>query len=62
MAYCSAAEKHTLAPDGYLAWHDWAAKKSKTHRQERCPCCGLFMIWVPKKPRQSLAKDARAVR
>ena len=35
-------------PKGYLAWHEWAEQMSKTHRQERCPECGYWHIWVPK--------------
>lgn len=44
--------RHTPAPVGYLAWHAWAEKKSRTHVQERCPGCGLWMIWRPKKRRK----------
>lgn len=40
-----AAKRHTKAPTGYIAWHEWAEKKSKTHKQERCPTCGFFSIW-----------------
>lgn len=36
---------HTDAPSGYLAWHEWAEKKARTHDQFRCPGCGLFKIW-----------------
>lgn len=45
--------KHTDtdAPTGYTARAEWAAEKLKTHRQERCPVCGLWAIWVPKKKR-----------
>jgi len=39
---------HTPQPTGYLEWHEWADKKAKTHRQVRCPGCGLFQIWVRK--------------
>lgn len=39
---------HTLDPPGYTHWHEWAEKASKTHRQVRCPRCGLFAIWMPK--------------
>jgi hypothetical protein len=35
-------------PRGYLAWHEWAEEKSKTHSQRRCPHCGLYAIWEPK--------------
>lgn len=37
--------RHTKAPIGYVAWHEWAEKKARTHRQERCPNCGLWAIW-----------------
>ena len=40
---------HTQCPDGYIGWHDWAAQKSKTHRQIRCESCGLYSVWVEKK-------------
>jgi rRNA maturation protein Nop10 len=43
--------KHTPHPDGYLQHAAWAEEKLKTHRQERCPVCGLWAIWVPKKAR-----------
>jgi len=36
---------HTPCPDGYLAWHEWADKKSVRHYQVRCDGCGLFKIW-----------------
>jgi hypothetical protein len=29
-------------PSGYLPWHDWAEEKAKTHKQTRCPTCGLY--------------------
>ncbi len=41
MARC----RHTPAPVGYMAWHEWAKKKAKTHRQERCPECRRWAIW-----------------
>jgi hypothetical protein len=37
-------------PEGYREWHAWAAEMSKTHWQVRCPACGLYAVWVPKKP------------
>ena len=40
--------RHTPCPEGYIAWHSWAERKSKTHRQLRCPSCGLFAVWVPR--------------
>lgn len=39
--------RHTPQPVGYLAWHEWAERKARTHRQERCPGCGLWKIWRP---------------
>lgn len=33
-------------PEGYLAWHEWAERKSKTYRQLRCREHGLFHVWV----------------
>ena len=47
---------HTPAPDGYCAWHDWAMKMGKTHRQIRCDRCGLFKIWIPKHLSNRAAK------
>ena len=32
-------------PGGYVAWHEWAEKKNRTHRQERCPGCGRWTVW-----------------
>lgn len=37
---------HTPCPTGYVAWHEWAEKMSKTHHQERCSNCGLWAIWT----------------
>jgi len=51
---CPNEKKHTKCPDG-LSWNAWAAKKSKTHRQIKCGGCGLFKIWIPKKPRAARA-------
>ena len=47
---CLQAIYHEPEPQGYMQWHEWARKKSKTHRQVQCDGCGLFKIWVPKKP------------
>jgi hypothetical protein len=35
-------------PEGYLAWHEWARRKNKTHRSTRCPGCGLYKVWKPR--------------
>jgi hypothetical protein len=45
---------HTPSPVGpydQLQWYAWAEHMSKTHRQVRCPMCGLFAVWVLKKKR-----------
>lgn len=47
---CPHFEDHTPCPEGYLAWHAWADRMAKTHRPEKCPGCGLYEIWTPKKP------------
>jgi len=36
-------------PSGYLAFDSWASDLSKTHRQTKCPGCGLWKVWVPLK-------------
>lgn len=46
---CENMTKHTPCPSGYVDWHNWAEKKSKTHKQIRCPVCDTLAIWVPKK-------------
>ena len=43
-----AAKSHTGAPEGYIMWHEWAEKMEKTHKQERCPTCGFWQVWVPR--------------
>jgi hypothetical protein len=48
-AKCPNIAEHTPDPHGYVAWHDWAEEMGRTHRQIRCPGCGLLAIWVPKK-------------
>jgi hypothetical protein len=45
---CPRADEHTKCPGGYLAWHEWAEQMTKTHRQIRCPGCGLYEVWIPK--------------
>lgn len=46
---CPNAKQHTPAPKGYIEWHEWARRKGKTHRQQKCPGCDRYEIWVPKK-------------
>jgi hypothetical protein len=52
-ANCPDAKKHTRCPKDYVAWRVWAEAKSETHRQEKCPTCGLYVIW--KKNHRSAA-------
>jgi hypothetical protein len=33
-------------PKGYVEWHEWAMKLSRTHHQERCPDCGRYTVWL----------------
>lgn len=40
---------HTPQPEQYATWHEWARKASKTHAQVRCPGCGKWTVWLPKK-------------
>lgn len=48
---CPNLSAHTPSPDGYVAWHVWAATKARTHRQVRCDGCDRYAIWVPKQQR-----------
>jgi len=34
-------------PSGYVAWHEWAPKYAKTHKQTPCPKCGI-LLWRPR--------------
>ena len=44
---CSNANQHTPCPSGYAQVQTWARQMARTHRQARCPRCGLFVVWVP---------------
>ena len=48
VAECEKAKRHTPCPKGYVAWHNWAEEKSKTHMQVPCSFCGFLAIWVEK--------------
>ena len=40
-------KKHKLMNEklGYVAWHDWADKKTKMgHKQKECPICGRYLF------------------
>ena len=49
MSACPRKDLHNEPgkPAGYAAQDAWARKLSKTHRQTRCPACGLYVVWVP---------------
>jgi len=51
---------HTPQPSSYLAWHEWAGKASKTHRQVKCPRCGKWAIWLPKAEARKVNAADRA--
>jgi len=47
---CPDRDKHTndpTEPNGYVAWHEWAAWMAKHSRQKQCPTCRLWVIWAP---------------
>jgi hypothetical protein len=43
---CSDDSAHTPCPTGYIAWHEWAERKAKTHDQRQCLHCGSWAVWV----------------
>lgn len=45
---CVNVSNHTPVPKGQLAHAEWAKQKANTHKQEMCPACGFYAIWVPK--------------
>jgi hypothetical protein len=48
--YTPACAKHhthdDVEPSGYVSWHLWALQMTKSHRQVKCPVCGLYAVWV----------------
>lgn len=42
---CPKRHLHAPAPDGYIARQEWFSKMALTHRQLRCPGCGLWKVW-----------------
>lgn len=46
-------------PEGYLQWHHWARRMSKTHYQFQCPECGLWTVWRPKNETLSPQKQRK---
>lgn len=57
VAICSDTNYHTPQPSGYIEWHDWAERMTKTHVQKQCPTCGLWSWWVPIKPLGTVAEQ-----
>lgn len=45
---CPNIENHTVHPIGYVAHAEWAEEMMKTHKQIKCPDCGLYAIWIKK--------------
>lgn len=44
---CPNLANHAWRPEGYGAFIEFCREMSKTHRQERCPECGYYVIWTP---------------
>ncbi|MFF3928209.1 hypothetical protein [Streptomyces hirsutus] len=43
---CPSAVQHTPHPVRQFAHEAWAQQMLRTHKQTRCPGCGLWKIWV----------------
>lgn len=56
---CPNRKQHTPHPEGYLAHAAWAEKKLKTHKQIKCPGCGLWAIWV-RRPAPSSESEGKS--
>lgn len=41
-------------------WHAWVERKRKTHVPTKCPACGHWAIWVPKKKRTKKTVDTES--
>lgn len=48
---------HTPQPDDYFRGFEWAQQASKTHSQVRCPHCGLWAVWLPKREAQAIRRQ-----
>ncbi len=54
---------HTPQPEGYNEWREFARLASRTHRQVRCPRCGLWQVWLPKAEAKAINRaDDKAAR
>jgi hypothetical protein len=53
-------DKHaSQCPKGYIDWHDWAQKMSKTHDQVICLGCHLYRIWVKNNHRSRKKNETK---
>ena len=50
---CPNNANHEPSPSGYTDWHEWAKAKNRTHKNSKCPDCGLFKIWTPRVKREA---------
>lgn len=42
-----AGRNHTPTPRGYVEWHEDADRRlAEGQRQEQCPTCGLWAVWM----------------
>lgn len=42
-----AGRYHTPTPRGYVEWHEDADRRmADGQRQEQCPTCGLWAVWM----------------
>ena len=49
---CPNNANHEASPLGYCEWHEWAKAKNRTHKNSKCPDCGLFKIWTERPPKK----------
>lgn len=43
---CAACKKRMAkAPQGYVAWHEWAERMAQRYDCEQCRNCGRWTIW-----------------
>lgn len=49
---CPERERHTPKPASDLEWEPWASRMTNSHNPRRCPGCGLWKVWEPKKSKE----------
>jgi hypothetical protein len=54
---CPNAAAHEWHPTRYVSHSGWADRALLVADQERCPGCGGWEIWVPKRPDLRIAAD-----